>query len=286
MQPSELVKVALPIFLAVWISLRTDIRYFWRGLGPAILAIGASVGLVGIEDFGTAALLATVGGVLLIVGGARWRHLALLCGPGVLAFVYLLYSRAHRMERLLVWWDIWRDPEGKGYQAIQSLCTIASGGWSGRGLGCGFVKSYLPASRTDFIFAVIYEELGFAGAVAVIALLIALMWHGRAIYARCADPVGRLMALGLALTIGLQAAINVAVVTVSVPTKGIALPLVSAGGSGAIIIGAMVGILANIPRSCPVAAPFADASSADACSANALPADALSADAPLASEDE
>jgi len=259
-QPSEIVKIALPIFLAVWIAIRVDIRSFRRGLAPAVLMIGACVAVVGIEDFGTAVLLAAVGGAMLLVGGARWLHLLLLVLPAVPGFAYLLFSRAHRIERLLTFLDIWRDPEGKGYQAIQSLCTIASGGWWGRGLGAGFVKGYLPAARNDFIFAVICEEMGMIGAMAVIALLIALIWNGRVVFTRCPDPVGRLLAFGITLTIGLQAAMNIAVVTVSVPTKGIALPLVSAGGSGAILMGGLVGILANIPRSAPVPAPAPDTS--------------------------
>lgn len=110
------------------------------------------------------------------------------------------------------------------------------------------MKGYLPAARTDFIFSVLCEELGFVGAVAVIGLLVALVWQGWKVFNRCGDPVGRLLALGITLTIGVQAVINVAVVTVSVPTKGIALPLVSAGGSGAVFLAIMVGILANIPR--------------------------------------
>lgn len=247
-QPSEVVKLGLPVFLAAWMGLRADVRKFWTGFLPMVLVIGAAAGLVGIEDFGTAALLAVVGGGMLMVGGARWFHLLLLVLPTVPAFGYLLVSRAHRMERLLIFLDIWRDPEGKGYQAIQSLCTIASGGWWGRGLGAGFVKGYLPAARTDFIFSVLCEELGFVGAVAVIGLLVALVWQGWKVFNRCGDPVGRLLALGITLTIGVQAVINVAVVTVSVPTKGIALPLVSAGGSGAVFLAIMVGILANIPR--------------------------------------
>jgi cell division protein FtsW len=152
------------------------------------------------------------------------------------------------MERLLIFLDIWRDPMGKGYQAIQSLCTIASGGWWGRGLGRGFVKSYLPEARTDFIFAVICEELGIVGAVAVMALFVALIWQGLMVVRRCEDPVGRLLAFGITFILGFQAAMNIAVVTVSVPTKGIALPLVSGGGSGVIFLGALVGVLASIAR--------------------------------------
>ncbi len=278
-QPSELVKIALPIFLACWMTAvgsavgpacraglsrprsrpaggtyrcagtQSVVRIpFWRGLFPAVIVIGISVAAVGIEDFGTAALLAAVAGAMLLVGGAKLWHLCLMALPVVPAFGYLLMSRSHRMERIMIFRDIWRDPQNKGYQAVQSLSTIAGGDWWGRGLGRGFVKGYLPEARTDFIFSVICEELGIIGAAAVIALLMVLVWQGLTLIRRCPDPMGRLLAFGIAFTLGLQAAINIAVVTVCVPTKGIALPLVSGGGSGVIFLGALVGVLANIAR--------------------------------------
>lgn len=263
LQPSELVKIMLPIFLAVWMTRglrpgptgmpvlsgkQTDIRKFIRGLVPAMLVIGISVGVVGIEDFGTAALIAAVSGAMLLVGGARLTHLTLLGMSALPVFAYLLKSRTHRMSRLTSFMDIWEDPEGKSYQVLQSLCTIASGDFSGRGLGRGFVKHYLPEARTDFIFSVICEEFGVIGATMVIALFIVFLWQCRSVIRDCADPMGRLLAFGIAMTIGVQAAMNIAVVTVSVPTKGISLPLVSAGGSGVIFLGILVGILASIPR--------------------------------------
>ncbi|NLU21566.1 MAG: FtsW/RodA/SpoVE family cell cycle protein, partial [Phycisphaerae bacterium] len=198
-----------------------------------------------------AAWLAAVGGAMLLAGGALWRHVFLLVLPAVPAFLYLLHSRAHRMKRLTTFLNIWEDPQGDGYQAIQSLCTIASGGWWGRGLGKGFVKGYLPEARSDFIFAVICEELGAGGAFAVIGLLIILLWQGAFIIRRCEDPMGRLLAFAMVLVLGMQATMNIAVVTVSVPTKGISLPLVSAGGTGVIFLGMLVGVLANIARTAP-----------------------------------
>ncbi|NLX14456.1 MAG: cell division protein FtsW [Phycisphaerales bacterium] len=247
-QPSELIKIMLPIFLAVWLTLRVDISRFWTGLIPIVGVIGVCVAGIGLEDFGTAALLAGVAGTMLLVGGARLWHLFLMVLPALPAFGYLLISRQHRMRRLLTYLNIWEDPQGEGYQVIQSLCTIAHGGWWGRGLGNGMIKTYLPEARTDFIFAVICEELGIAGAAVVIALLIALLWQGLKTVRICGDPTGRLLAFGITITLGLQAAMNIAVVTVSVPTKGISLPLVSAGGSGAIFLGMLVGLLANIAR--------------------------------------
>ncbi len=247
-QPSELVKIMLPIFLAVWMTRRVNISKFWTGLIPVVGVIGICIAGIGVEDFGTAALLAGVAGAMLLIGGARLWHLMLMVLPVVPAFGYLLISRQHRMRRLLTYLNIWEDPQGEGYQVIQSLCTIANGGWWGRGLGNGVIKTYLPEARTDFVFAVICEELGFVGAAVVIALLIALLWQGLKTVRLCADPMGRLLAFGITLMIGLQAAMNIAVVTVSVPTKGISLPLVSAGGSGAIFLGILVGLLASIAR--------------------------------------
>jgi len=249
-QPSELVKVTLPIFLAAWMVHRVRIRSFFLGVLPLAVVAGVCIAVIGLEDFGTAALLLAVTGGMLLMGGARWLHLGLFVLPTVPAFAYLLISKPHRIERLKIYLDPWSDPEGAGYQITQSLSTIASGGLWGRGLGNGFVKSYLPMAQNDFIFAVICEELGVIGAMAVVGLLIALMWQGRKVVQRCPDPVGRLLALGIVLTLGLQATMNIAVVTASVPTKGIALPLVSAGGSGAIFLGALVGVLASIAR-CP-----------------------------------
>lgn len=250
LQSSELMKLALPIFLAVWMTRLADIRNFKRGFLPVVVVVGVCTAVVGLEDYGTAALLAAVAGLMMLVAGARWLHIILPIIPACAAFVFLLISKPHRMERIVAFQNIWADPQDTGYQAIQSLCTIANGGWWGRGLGQGVVKQYLPEAHNDFIFAVICEELGIVGAVAVIALYIAFLFSAHKAIRLCQEPTGRLLALGLALTIGLQAAMNIAVVTVSVPTKGISLPLVSAGGSGAICLGAMVGVLASIPRTC------------------------------------
>lgn len=245
-QASEPMKIALPIFLAAWMTVCADIRKFIRGFLPAVATLVICAGLVGKEDFGTAALLMLVGVAMLVFGGVRWLHLGMLVAPVIPLFGVLLIIRSNRMDRLTTFLNIWQDPEGSGYQAIQSLCTIASGGWWGRGLGRGFVKGFLPEARNDFIFAVICEELGMLGALTIIALLLALLWQSRKIIVNCPDPAGRLLAFGIAFTIGCQATMNIAVVTVSVPTKGISLPLVSAGGSGAIFLGMLVGTLASV----------------------------------------
>lgn len=247
-QPSELVKGALPIFLATWTVYRVEVRKFWTGMLPMVIVTGICAGLIGREDFGTAALLALVAGGMLLVAGAKVWHLFLMVLPALPAFGYLIIDKPHRIDRLKIFLDPFQDASGKGYQVIQSLCTIISGGWWGRGLGNGFVKGYLPEAHNDFIFAVICEELGIVGAIAVIGLFITFLWLGRSVMRQCSDPAGRLLAFGIVLMLGGQAAMNIAVVTASVPTKGIALPLVSAGGSGTVFLGAMVGVLANIAR--------------------------------------
>lgn len=249
-QPSELAKLALAVLLAGTCSaLGRRVRKFWSGLLPLLLILGVFGALVGIEDFGTAALLLVVGGCVLIGAGAKLWHLALAALPGVAGMIHLIVAKPYRVTRLFSFLDPFADPQGTGYHQVQSLITIASGGWWGRGLGAGIQKyGYLPESRSDFIFAVICEELGIIGGLAVLGLFAVLLWNGRKAMARATTEFSRLLALGICLTIGLQAAMNVAVVTVSIPTKGISLPLVSAGGTGVIIYGAMLGLLINIAR--------------------------------------
>jgi cell division protein FtsW len=151
------------------------------------------------------------------------------------------------MARLTAFVDPWADPRGIGYHPIQSMLAIAMGGLSGRGLGNGIQKfGYLPEDTTDFIFAIICEELGLGGAALVVALYMAILWIGLGILRDCRDTFSRLVGIGVLMTIGLQALINMAVVTVVVPTKGIALPLISAGGTGWILTAAAAGLLAAL----------------------------------------
>jgi len=258
-QPSEVAKLATIVFLAAYLTSERPIHRFWRGLMPACGVVGLTVLLVGLEDFGTAALLAALAAGILVVGGARIRHLLLLAVPAAAGMAAMIAFWPYRLERLTSFRNIWADPSGKGYHAIQSLVSFASGGLTGRGLGNGIQKhGYLPEARSDFIFSVIGEELGLLGVVAVIGLFVVILWQGRKIMLAADDPLGRLLAFGIIWLLGLQAIMNIAVVTASVPTKGIALPFVSAGGSGLVLLGAAIGILLNVARqarepACPVA---------------------------------
>lgn len=253
-QPSEIGKLAMTLFVAAWCArIGPRIRRFWTGLLPTLTVVGLFVGLIGIEDFGTAALLALVGTCVLLGAGARIWHIMMMGMPAVIGLVYLIIQRPNRVQRLLTFMNPEADPQGAGYQPVQSLLTIASGGWWGRGLGAGVQKyGYLPEGRTDFIFSVICEELGIIGGIAVIALFAVLLWQGRKATAGAPSDFGRLLALGVTLMVGFQAAINIAVVTVSVPTKGISLPLVSAGGTGVIFFAILIGLLANVARAAPI----------------------------------
>ena len=159
----------------------------------------------------------------------------------------MLYAAPYRLARIAAYTGFWEDPRGSGYQPLQSLAAIASGGWFGAGLGSGVQKyGYLPESRTDFIFAVICEELGVFGAALVIALFGTLVWLSLRTMLGARSRFERMLAFGLGATIGLQATMNIAVVTVVTPTTGISLPLISAGGSSLVTFCLATGVLAAI----------------------------------------
>ena len=245
MQPSEPAKVAMVAFLALLLGDgKADRRSFRHYFLPGALVIGSCVALVGKEDFGTSVLLAGVGTGMLLMAGCRWQHLGGMALLGAGGLTTLLCAENYRLERLTAYWDVWSDQQGAGYQPIQSLTSIASGGWLGTGLGSGVQKyGYLPESHTDFIFAVICEEMGVFGGCIVIALFAVFIWLGLRIMWSARSRFERLLAFGLTATVGLQAAMNIAVVTVLAPTTGISLPLISAGGSGLLTFCFMLGLL-------------------------------------------
>ncbi len=250
-QPSELVKLALVLWLADRFgSGRKNVRAFWLGLLPAGIVVAGMCALVGFKDFGTAALIALVCLGVLTAAGMHWFWLGALACAGAVGAKVLIVLEPYRLERIKAHKDIWADAMGRGYQAVQSLLAIAAGGWGGVGLGSSLQKfGYLPEASSDFILALICEEMGFAGAAVVIALFVTIVWQGACVLMCSEDNFAKLAAFGIALTIGLQAAMNIAVVTVVVPTKGISLPLVSAGGTSLIVTAASVGLLASLARS-------------------------------------
>lgn len=247
-QPSELAKWTMVFVLAaVCGKCGPDIRRYWTRFLPLCLLVGLVCGLIVVEDFGTAAFVALMSFVILIIAGVRFWHVLTLLPVGITGFIAALLQSPHRLKRLeaFLYPERWGDTVA--YQANQSLIAIGSGGLWGKGLGEGVCKyGHLPEDTTDFIFAIVGEELGLIGSVMVIGLFVLFLSLGMAVALRCRDRFGRLLASGIILTIGIQAALNIGVVTVVLPTKGIPLPFISAGGTSMLLSAAAVGVLLNI----------------------------------------
>jgi len=266
---SEAVKWTLPFFLA-WACTRPGFRVdrFFRGLVPLLMVVGVVVLLIAIEDLGTAVLVGGVAVLVLFAAGARLLHLGALAPIGMVGLYLGIVTQPYRMQRLVTFVDPFADPEGGGWHIIQSLQAISGGGLVGRGLGAGEQKFDLASDTTDFIFSIICEELGLIGAGLVLAAFVALLLCGLSIIrdsrSEASDggeqpgslePFMRLLGLGVLLTVGLQATINIFVTTAMLPTKGIALPLISRGGTGWILTAFCLGMLLAIERARRVACP-------------------------------
>ncbi|NLW16970.1 MAG: putative lipid II flippase FtsW [Firmicutes bacterium] len=250
-QPSEIAKLTLALFLARWFSTRTDkIKSFAQGLLPPLLYTGLICGLVMLQpDLGTTVVIFSIAAVLIFVAGARWKHIILLGLVAGALVIGLIYAEPYRLERLLSFRNPWADPLDTGHQLIQSYYALGPGGLFGRGLAQSIQKRfYLPFPHTDFILAVIGEELGFVGTSLVTLLFAIFIWRGLRIALNAPDIFGALLASALTATVGLQAIINIAVVTGCIPTTGIPLPLISAGGSSLIFTLGSIGVLLNISK--------------------------------------
>jgi cell division protein FtsW len=249
-QPSELAKWSVVFFLAAFCDKNAELlQSFRKGFVPVCLVIALVVGLIVVEDFGTAAFICLLAGAMLLVGGAKVWHLLTPVPLAGALFCYVLVTSPGRLQRIAAFLHPEKWADSAAYQANQSLAAIGSGGIWGRGLGRGICKyGHLPEDTTDFIFAIIGEELGFVGAAVVICLFIALVLLGLKVALCSNDRLGRLLAAGIVLTVGLQAAINIGVATVVLPTKGIPLPFVSAGGTSMLLSAGAVGVLLNIAK--------------------------------------
>jgi len=254
-QPSELAKWTMVCFMAgACAKFGPDVRRFWTRFLPLCLLIGLVCGLIVTQDLGTAAFIGVISFLMLVIAGARWWHVLMPLPIGVAGFIAALYQEPHRFDRLLAFLYPERYADSVAYQANQSLIAIGSGGILGKGLGQGTCKyGHLPEDTTDFIFSIVGEELGLLGTIGLIVLFVLFICLGLLVVLRCRDRFGRLLAAGIVLTIGIQAALNIGVVTVVLPTKGIPLPFVSAGGTSMLLSSAAVGILVSIAaRSAPV----------------------------------
>jgi cell division protein FtsW len=250
-QPSELAKLAAVLFTALILERRMHrINEVTYALTPIALVVGGLVGLILWQpDFGTAVSLAAVVGVMVFAAGLSYKYLAggLLLMMPVLAAVAI--QAPYRLKRLVTFLDPWADPLDGGFQIIQSLIAVGTGGVFGKGLMAGVQKRfYLPEPFTDFIYAVIAEETGLVGAVVVLACFLVLAWRGLRTSMLAPDSFGAFLALGITMMLVLQAFVNISVVLALLPTKGIPLPLVSAGGSSLLISLLGVGVLLNISQ--------------------------------------
>ena len=248
LQPSEMAKPTLILFLAYYLETRLKTLNEWATLGPVLVYLGLICALVVAEpDLGTTVALALIATAMLFAVGLRWR----LLGAGAAASVPLLYllifSVPYRRERILAFLHPWKDARGAAFQIVQSLIALGSGGLSGVGLMNGRQKLFfLPEAHTDFIFAVVGEEFGWIGCALVVAGFVVILWRGMRIARRAPDVFGRLLAVGVTSMIVIQALINFSVVTSLVPNKGIPLPFISYGGSSLIFSLAAAGILLSI----------------------------------------
>lgn len=250
-QPSEMAKYVVVLYLAKSLNKKgDDIKKFWRGVFPTLLVAGVFAGLVLAEkNLSITSVIMFVTFILITISGARKRHLFALGGMGLFAGIILILSAPYRLKRLLSFLDPWADPRGDGYQLIQSLLALGSGGFLGLGFGMSRQKAYyLPEPHNDFIFSVIAEETGFLGGMLLIILFIVLIWRGVIVSIKCKDNFGTLMAMGITSVIAIQAIINLAVVTGSMPVTGVPLPFISYGGSSLLFNMTAMGVLLNVSR--------------------------------------
>jgi cell division protein FtsW len=250
-QPTEVAKFAIVLYLAASIVRKGErMREFGFGIVPHLVVVGFMAGLSLLEpDFGTAALVTALLFAMLFVGGARLVQLGLLCSGVLPLLAWVVVMEPYRLARVLTFLDYTKDPQGMGFQLLQSLISFGSGGVSGVGLGQSEQKMFfLPAAHTDFIFSVIGEEFGLVGACVVVALFVVVGARGLRIAARHPDPFASLLAFGTTVLIVLQGALNIGVVLGCLPTKGLALPFISYGGSAMMIVLAEVGVLLALAR--------------------------------------
>jgi cell division protein FtsW len=250
-QPSEVAKLVAIFFIAALLERRMhridDLKY---AVAPIALVVVGLVGLILLEpDFGTSMSLALIAAAMVYAAGLNYRYImgAALCA---LPVVYLIaMGAAYRRRRLLAFLNPWEDPLGNGFQIIQSLIAVGTGGVWGKGLMNGVQKLfYLPEPHTDFIYSVIAEELGLVGATAVLVCFCVITWRGLRVALRAPDSFGALLALGLTAMVAVQALVNISVVLGLMPTKGIPLPFVSNGGSSLLINLVGMGILLNVSQ--------------------------------------
>jgi cell division protein FtsW len=250
-QPSELAKIAVIVFTAALLERRMDrIDEVGYSLLPIGIVTGIIVGLIVREpDLGTAVSVLVIAGAMVFAAGISYRYVVGLILVSLPAFYVAVMATPYRRDRVLAFLDPWNDPLGRGFQMIQSIIAVGTGGFFGRGLMGGVQKLfYLPEPHNDFIYAVIAEELGLIGATIVLACFCVITWRGLRTAVRAPDRFGAFLAIGLTVMVAFQALFNISVVLGLAPTKGIPLPFVSAGGSSLLINLLGMAILLNVSQ--------------------------------------
>jgi len=251
LQPSEIAKFSIVVFLASYLSRKDDeLDDWWQGLFPALAVVGVYALLILREpDLGTAAAVVLVSGLMLVVAGLRWRYIIGFGTLGAAAVTVQVMMTGYQTRRIVAFLNPWGDPRDVGFQTVQSLIAVGTGGIGGVGLADGKQKlSFLPAPHTDFIFAVIGEELGLLGAIIVVSGFMMILWRGLRASILAPDKFGFYLGIGLTAGLVMQALLNMSVVVNLVPTTGITLPLISYGGSSLVATCAAIGVLLNISQ--------------------------------------
>ena len=250
-QPSELAKFGLMIFMCSYMSRhRNEMNTFRYGMLPMLFAIGMIAGLVMLQpNMSMAVIIGFIGVVLLYLGGCDLKQLLILGVLAVIAVFVLAFAQPYRVARMTSFTNPESDPQGSGYQLLQSFYAIGSGGFFGKGLNNSYQKLlYMTYGESDFIFAILCEEFGFVGGMIVILMYGWIVFRGIVIAMRCRNRFGSLLAAGISIVFGFQVFVNIAVVTGLMPTTGQALPFISAGGTSLIVFLAAMGLLLSISR--------------------------------------
>lgn len=250
-QPSEFAKFIIIIFMSQYaIKNKNRLNGNFKSFIIFSLPLLIAFLLIAKENLSTGIVVMAVGFMIMFVASSRLGNFVLFGAMGVVGFILLIIIEPYRIDRIKGWLDPWSDPSDTGYQIIQSLYAVASGGLFGLGIGQSRQKTFIPESYNDIIFAIICEELGLVGAVVVILLFALLIWRGTKIAMTAKDKYSSYVATGITTMIAVQVIINISVVTNSIPNTGMPMPFISYGGTSLVVMMASIGLLLNISRDC------------------------------------